>query len=187
MGIRVKGMVDPKVVIYDLGGISIYKDQVVELTAVQFNGSPNTQAMVAGGVLSVVIDAVTPPHVDPSISDVDQSFNLRNGVVEQANMSDSLMLVLQSAENVVFNPATTIFSSADVQALGVELSTLLADTGALDLKYNLSASVAPGADDDGTDGYSKGSRWYHDDGMGTQDEYVCLSNVTGAAVWKKTT
>lgn len=51
-------------------------------------------------------------------------------------------------------------------------------------KGNLSAAAAPAVTDDGTKGYTVGSRWI--DTVG-QQEYVCISPATGAAVWKQTT
>jgi len=51
-------------------------------------------------------------------------------------------------------------------------------------KSNLSAAAAPTVNDDGTAGYSVGSRWIDT----TNDkEYVCLDITTGAAVWTETT
>ena len=45
-------------------------------------------------------------------------------------------------------------------------------------------SVAPSVNNDNTEGYSIGSRWFDT----TADrEYICLDNSTGAAVWKDTT
>lgn len=52
------------------------------------------------------------------------------------------------------------------------------------LKVNLNASTAPGTSDDGTAGYSIGSRWI--DTL-TNLEYVCIDATNGAAAWKITT
>lgn len=112
MGIRVKGLIDPKVVIYDLGNVSVFKNQVIELTPTQFNNSADVTAMVAGNLLQVVLDPVTPPQVDPSMSDVDrQSFNIRNGVIMLKHLSDLLVFTLQGqdyywAEDPKFNDDT---------------------------------------------------------------------------------
>lgn len=53
------------------------------------------------------------------------------------------------------------------------------------LKVNLIATAAPSAaTDDVTLGYSVGSRWFD---ITNDDEYVCLDNTDGAAVWIETT
>jgi len=99
MGIRVKGLIYPKVVIYDLGDVPVLKDQVIELTPTQFNSSSDVTAMIAGNLLQIVLDPATPPSVDPSISDVDRnSFNIRNGVVRLAHLSQELVFVLQGQD-----------------------------------------------------------------------------------------
>lgn len=51
-------------------------------------------------------------------------------------------------------------------------------------KDNATAAVAPTVNDDSTLGYVPGSRWI--DTVG-QQEYVCISSVVGAALWKQTT
>lgn len=51
-------------------------------------------------------------------------------------------------------------------------------------KSNLSASAAPGVNDDNTAGYAVGSVWID---VSADDGYLCLDASTGAAVWKKTT
>ncbi len=54
----------------------------------------------------------------------------------------------------------------------------------LSLKHNLSAGVAPDADNDVNDGYSVGSRWIDT----TNDKaYICLDETAAAAVWTETT
>lgn len=51
-------------------------------------------------------------------------------------------------------------------------------------KSNFSASAAPTGDDDTTEGYSVGSRWFDT----TNDQaYVCLDASYGSAIWKQTT
>lgn len=65
-----------------------------------------------------------------------------------------------------------------------ELRAFLDD---LDRKIPLSkldATAAPAITDDGDAGYSIGSRWYD---LTADDEYVCLDNTQGTAVWKLTT
>lgn len=52
------------------------------------------------------------------------------------------------------------------------------------IKSNLSATVAPGATDDGAAGYAVGSRWMD---VTADKEYACLDSINSAAVWKETT
>jgi len=47
---------------------------------------------------------------------------------------------------------------------------------------NFTASTAPTANDDETEGYSQGSKWY-----GGGEAYLCVDPTEGAAVWIKTT
>jgi hypothetical protein len=47
---------------------------------------------------------------------------------------------------------------------------------------NFTASTAPTANDDETEGYSQGSKWY-----GGGEAYLCVDPTEGAAVWVKTT
>jgi hypothetical protein len=47
---------------------------------------------------------------------------------------------------------------------------------------NFTASSAPTANDDETEGYSQGSKWY-----GGGEAYLCVDPTEGAAVWVKTT
>lgn len=97
MGIRLKGMIEPKVRIYDLA-IDVYKDQVIELTPTQFNTSEDTLQMVDGQLLTVVYDPVTPPIVDPSLEDVDRrTFMIRNGVILERHLSDALKIMIQGS------------------------------------------------------------------------------------------
>jgi len=70
---------------------------------------------------------------------------------------------------------------ADVSAYsGVPLITGGATS---ELKFNLTATVAPTVDDDVTTGYSIGSRWID---VTADREYVCLDATDGAAVWTQT-
>ncbi len=52
------------------------------------------------------------------------------------------------------------------------------------LKVNLASAVNPTVDNDTTEGYVVGSRWFNTTG---DREYVCLDNTDGAAVWIQTT
>ena len=52
------------------------------------------------------------------------------------------------------------------------------------LKVNLSASVAPAASNDASQGYAIGSRWIDTTG---NSEYVCVNDATGSAIWIETT
>lgn len=52
------------------------------------------------------------------------------------------------------------------------------------IKSNLSAAVAPTANDDSGDGYAIGSRWTD---TTAKKEYVCLDATVAAAVWTETT
>ncbi len=52
------------------------------------------------------------------------------------------------------------------------------------LKVNLTATTNPSVNDDGSDGYSIGSRWIN---TSSDKEYVCLDTAVGNAVWKETT
>lgn len=54
----------------------------------------------------------------------------------------------------------------------------------VNLKFNLSGSTAPTANDDSGSGYSVGSRWID---VTNDEEYVCLDATSTAAVWEKTT
>jgi hypothetical protein len=49
--------------------------------------------------------------------------------------------------------------------------------------FNLDATVDPGASDDDTQGYAKGSRWTNITG---KKDWVCVDNTTGAAIWNQT-
>lgn len=51
------------------------------------------------------------------------------------------------------------------------------------LKCNYSGTSAPTVNNDSSQGYSIGSRWFD---ITNKDEYVCLDATTGNAVWKKT-
>lgn len=51
-------------------------------------------------------------------------------------------------------------------------------------KCNNEAIVPPTVDDDSTDGYDVGSRWFD---VTAEKEYVCINPAEGAAVWKETT
>ena len=58
-------------------------------------------------------------------------------------------------------------------------------TGAYEaIKSNLSAAVAPTANEDSGDGYAVGSRWIDTTG---DKEYVCLNATVSSAVWTETT
>src|SRR5664280_727577 len=71
------------------------------------------------------------------------------------------------------------FSAAGQTQAGTGL-TKSGNTLSLTIKTNLGASAAPAVTDDGTAGYSIGSRWIDT----THDkEYVCLDITTGSAVW----
>lgn len=52
------------------------------------------------------------------------------------------------------------------------------------LKVNLAATTAPGANSDSASGYSIGSRWFD---TVADKEYVCLDAGVGVAIWKETT
>ncbi len=52
------------------------------------------------------------------------------------------------------------------------------------LKVNLTATTAPGVNDDSGSGYAVGSRWLD---VSADKEYVCLDASAGAAVWPETT
>ncbi len=52
------------------------------------------------------------------------------------------------------------------------------------LKVKLDATTAPDENNDTTEGYSVGSRWFD---VTADKEYVCLNNTEGEAVWTETT
>ena len=52
------------------------------------------------------------------------------------------------------------------------------------LKVKLDGTAAPGVDNDVSEGYAVGSRWFD---ITNDKEYVCLDNSDGAAVWIETT
>lgn len=52
------------------------------------------------------------------------------------------------------------------------------------VKCNYTATAAPSIGNDGTQGYSIGSRWID---VTNKKEYICLDTTTLAAVWKETT
>jgi len=94
MSINVKGLVLPKVVVYDLNNLVIVKDQVVSLTTEQYNGSKDISAYVSAGLLSVVYDQATAP---PSVlqSDVNPgTMMIRDGVVTPEKLSASLLALV---------------------------------------------------------------------------------------------
>jgi hypothetical protein len=53
------------------------------------------------------------------------------------------------------------------------------------LKNNFTATTNPTVNDDETQDYSVGSRWINN--TFPRREFVCVSNVTGTAIWKETT
>ena len=65
MGIRLQGMITPRISIFDLG-IEVFKDQVVEITSAQYGSSLNCRQYVGSGALKVVGDAVTARPVPKS-------------------------------------------------------------------------------------------------------------------------
>jgi hypothetical protein len=75
------------------------------------------------------------------------------------------------------------FSAAGQITAGTGLAKS-GNTISLLIKTNLAASTAPAVTDDGTAGYSVGSRWLD---TAADKEYVCLDITTGAAVWIETT
>jgi parallel beta-helix repeat protein len=52
------------------------------------------------------------------------------------------------------------------------------------LKVNLTATSDPGVNDDSSAGYAVGSRWAN---TSTDNEFVCLDNSIGVAIWKNAT
>jgi hypothetical protein len=68
---------------------------------------------------------------------------------------------------------------------GGTLHTVVSSSGAgFAPKSHRSATANPTITDDGVAGYLPGSRWTNVTG---QTDWVCISNATGAAVWKETT
>ena len=66
-------------------------------------------------------------------------------------------------------------------------SGLLARTGTnawTVIRYRIAATVPPTVTNDAASDYSVGSRWFD---ITADEEYVCLDNTVGAAVWKNTT
>ena len=68
---------------------------------------------------------------------------------------------------------------------GGSLHTTVSSTGTgFAPQTHRSATVNPTVNDDGTAGWVPGSRWTN---TTAQTDWVCISNATGAAVWKETT
>lgn len=81
--------------------------------------------------------------------------------------------------------ASIVYAPALGLQFGVTASTLrttLSISAQAIAKSNLSAAVAPGINDDNTQGYGTGSIWVDTTGG---DAYIAITVGTGAASWKK--
>lgn len=158
------------------------------------DASTLANAMHAGMVVSV-------PDADTFILQVVGSVSGLSGLTDGSwyylqddgsldTSADSIwcpVLVATSSTTGVLMPAQpmpNLGDLADVSTAGAGTSSALVySSGWITIKNNVTAG-APGVGDDDGDGYSIGSRWYDVTG---DNEYVCLDNSTGAAVWKQTT
>lgn len=85
-----KGLVRPKLTIYDLG-IEVKENQVVEITNAQYSASPDAQQYLRRGLLAQVYN-VAPTPVVVDLADVDKStLKLRNEVVLQKHIDPAFL------------------------------------------------------------------------------------------------
>jgi hypothetical protein len=103
------------------------------------------------------------------------------------NANDDLTLST-ATDRIVLDPGGNLILPTTVKweipVSGVVVGAGLNNTG-FSLKYNFNAITAPAITDDGVSGgYVVGSRWINTVSL---NEYVCLDNSAGAAVWKITT
>jgi hypothetical protein len=91
--------------------------------------------------------------------------NLRTLVTDDAHGANSSTLIL--------NNGTDNIAQASVVAF--------LDSINVPLLHNFAGTTAPAVTDDSGDGYSVGSRWVD---TTNGNEYVCLDNTLGAAVWR---
>ena len=109
-----------------------------------------------------------------------------------SSWTDFITLATGIASSTFNAQGDLLSASADdtpvIVPVGANGSSLRANSGASSgiewQKNNLAASAAPTVDDDTTGGYTVGSRWIDTTGA---NEYVCLDNTDGAAVWTETT
>lgn len=78
---------------------------------------------------------------------------------------------------VKYDPSRGLVSTYGEDEQGVDLPTL-------GIPNVISSTVDPTVNDDVTDGFQIGSRWWN---TSSQEEFVCLSVAQGAAVWLSTT
>lgn len=105
------------------------------------------------------------PKENITISLVDQGEEIIIKLNEQARGPSVVV------DNAVVNAAIAEDPQATRDALEIPID-------------NFTATTAPTVNDDSTDGYAKGSRWY--DSVG-EEAYICVDASVGAAIWIKTT
>jgi hypothetical protein len=105
------------------------------------------------------------PKENITISLVDQGEEITIKLNEQARGPSVVV------DNAVVNAAIAEDPQATRDALEIPID-------------NFTATTAPTVNDDSTDGYAKGSRWY--DSVG-EEAYICVDASVGAAIWIKTT
>lgn len=156
---QTEGAVDGKLVfaLTDAGTSSDVITLVPDLVTVYTPLDLQDNAIKAVGAPTDATDAANKAYVDSVSSN---AANLSSGVV--AHERGGLEVDISAYAGVLFvNGGTTS-----------------------QLKYNLSATSAPTAANDTTQGYVVGSRWVD---ITNDKEYVCVDNTTAAAVWLDTT
>ncbi len=108
------------------------------------------------------------------------SLSVRNIQFGKNNVSDSNSGVLRVSEVIFWDSPLTDQQVADVS------NDILIEYGVRTSSANLGyyRTTAPGVNDDITFNYNIGTRWID---TTNDNEYVCLDNTDGAAVWKNTT
>lgn len=100
----------------------------------------------------------------------------------------AILLVNSTADGFEMGPTTTDVANAEANAATATAAAATATTeadraaaAAASLpQNNLSATTAPTVDNDSTEGYSIGSKWYD---IANDEAYVLLDSTAGAAVW----
>lgn len=125
--------VSPRIRIYDLGNLDVYFGQTISITAAQFNASPDAQAYVQRGLLTVV-SAGSPTTPVVQVSDVSQiTFNIRPGAVSFQKLDANLQNMIEVASsyfwgkdphfqisggNTTFSSGTLIFGNVEYALTG---------------------------------------------------------------------